>query len=38
VGLAHKKERSFPAHLINTILTAKQQLLVNKNPPEMRLA
>jgi DNA-binding transcriptional LysR family regulator len=32
VGLAHKKERSFPAHLINTILTAKQQLLVNKSP------
>lgn len=32
VGLAHKKERSFPAHLINTILAAKQQLLVNKTP------
>lgn len=38
VGLAHKKERSFPAHLINTILTAKQQLLINKNPTEIRLA
>ncbi|MGJ8645484.1 MAG: LysR family transcriptional regulator [Marinomonas colpomeniae] len=32
VGLAHKKERSFPALLINTILAAKQQLLVNKTP------
>ena len=38
VGLAHKKTRSFPAHLINTILTAKQQLLINKNPTEIRLA
>jgi len=37
VGLAHKKERSFPAHLINTILTAKQQLLVNKPPSDTRL-
>lgn len=37
VGLAHKKERSFPAHLINTILTAKQQLLVNKPPSDIRL-
>lgn len=36
VGLAHKKERSFPAHLINTILTAKQQLLVNKPPSDTR--
>ncbi|RNF52576.1 LysR family transcriptional regulator [Marinomonas hwangdonensis] len=37
VGLAHKKERSFPAHLINTILTAKQQLLVNNPPSDTRL-
>ncbi len=37
VGLAHKKERSFPAHLINTILTAKQQLLVNKPSSDTRL-
>ncbi|MCZ2720460.1 LysR family transcriptional regulator [Marinomonas sp. 15G1-11] len=32
VGLAHKKTCSFPAHLINTILAVKQQLLVNKLP------
>lgn len=36
VGLAHKKERSFPAHLINTILTAKQQLFINKGLSENR--
>lgn len=29
VGLAHPKNRTFPAHLINTILTAKQQLFAN---------
>jgi Transcriptional regulator len=28
VGLAHCKDRSFPAHLINTILSSKQQLLL----------
>lgn len=31
VGLAHNKERSFPAHLIDTILAARQQLFTNTN-------
>lgn len=31
VGLAHNKERSFPAHLINTILAARQQLFTTNN-------
>ncbi|MEO9275096.1 LysR family transcriptional regulator [Marinomonas sp. 5E14-1] len=30
VGLAHNKERSFPAHLIDTILSARQQLFINR--------
>ncbi|MEP2617370.1 MAG: LysR family transcriptional regulator, partial [Marinomonas sp.] len=30
VGLAHNKERSFPAHLIDTILAARQQLFINR--------
>lgn len=30
VGLAHHKQQSFPAHLINTILTAKQSLFNKK--------
>lgn len=34
VGLTHNKQHSFPAHLINTILNTKQQLLTNKTPPE----
>ncbi|MBJ7537867.1 LysR family transcriptional regulator [Marinomonas transparens] len=38
VGLAHRKEQSFPAHLINTILTAKQQLKINKSVIEPKLA
>ncbi|TYL46799.1 LysR family transcriptional regulator [Marinomonas sp. IMCC 4694] len=37
VGLAHNKQRSFPAHLINTILAAKQQLFAHKSLLETRL-
>lgn len=37
VGLAHQKSRSFPAHLINTILAAKQQLFVPTKAKENAL-
>ncbi|KZN14176.1 LysR family transcriptional regulator [Marinomonas sp. TW1] len=37
VGLAHQKSRSFPAHLINTILAAKQQLFVPSRAKENAL-